>query len=459
MQQMVSSVASTVEKESNGDSFLNSVLAKRPNWRSDFHLKDWLPRVAIWLSAEQLDDWGSSQIDARPDHLPIPMTPTEEQRQQIETDFWNTASQDFTFGAANIGLGHRLAQLAYSYTCNVVPNRKQQLLHWDAAGLDGDNRAWHYLFDDSPVIMGVPAHLKQGPWGEHVNGTLNFINQRRNEMNTFGSEPSAQEFYQMLRAQLKQRVKDKIASFVEDYFPKDELVIGVHIRAGNGKDDNMGHFHNTHRGDWLEDLPAAIAMVRKQVRMIAYSIVDRMNVGGEIFSKDNIDSVLDGQYRIFLATESDKVLQEFQRQDPTVLALPQERVADGEGVAIFQTAACSNTSSPLECAVHTQESMLMDMMILGSSCDAVLATSYSNFMYTLPATLSMAEGRIFCESGRAALGGQYMLNEHQGEANILGDAGWWAHPPPNAMPIRCSQGGWAARDRANLNFPQDVGAS
>lgn len=82
----------------------------------------------------------------------------------------------------------------------------------------------------------------------------------------------------------------------------------------------------------------------------------------------------------------------------------------------------------------------MDAMIM-SSCDVALAESFSNWMYTLPATLRMAENKVFCESGRAQLG----VKGEKG--SILGPASWWAHPPPNTLPIRCYQGTWAARDR------------
>ena len=85
-----------------------------------------------------------------------------------------------------------------------------------------------------------------------------------------------------------------------------------------------------------------------------------------------------------------------------------------------------------------------------------MAESFSNFMYTVPASLMMAEGRIFCESGRAALGGRYILNDDHAKANVLGGERWWEHPPSDVMPVRCHQGGWAARDRLNFTVTQDV---
>ena len=246
---------------------------------------------------------------------------------------------------------------------------------------------------------------------------------------------------------------------MEANFPMDQLVIGVHIRAGNGKDDGQGHFDATRRGEWINnDLPAAVAMVRKHIRMIAYSILERFG-GGDYLAMHGYDPAIDGKYRIFLATDSERVLEEFRQQDPTVLSFQQDRVAEGEGVTIFRTASCENSNvTSIECALQTQESMLLDMLIL-SSCDALLAESFSNFMYSLPATLMMAEGRIFCESGRAALGGNYIMQDEElDKPNLLGKGGWWAHPPPDAMPVRCHQGGWAARDRYNLHVPSDVGS-
>mmetsp|Transcript_27312 Transcript_27312/g.41325 ORF Transcript_27312/g.41325 Transcript_27312/m.41325 type:complete len:204 (+) Transcript_27312:646-1257(+) len=194
-------------------------------------------------------------------------------------------------------------------------------------------------------------------------------------------------------------MKHKVADFIEENFPKDKLVIGVHIRAGYGKDDGNGHFDQTHRGEWInKNMTKAVSMVRKHIRMTAHSILDRFGDREKIsFDKDAYDAVLDDKYRIFLATDSTRVLKEFKRQDPNVLSLAQDRIKAGEGVTIFKTPACkdSNTTTT-ECALMAQEAMLLDLLIL-SSCDATLTESYSNFLYSLPATLMMAEGRIFCQ--------------------------------------------------------------
>jgi hypothetical protein len=225
----------------------------------------------------------------------------------------------------------------------------------------------------------------------------------------------------------------------------------VHIRSGNGIDDGANDFDKKKRGDWLHDLTAAITMVRKHARMVAYSLVDRYNQGaseGLDFDADSHVPDMDDQFQIFLATDSTVVLEEFRRQDPTVLFVPQERMKVGAGVPINKPLQCKNMTAT-ECSVHAEEAMFMDAMIM-SSCDVALAESFSNWMYTLPATLRLAEGRIFCESGRAALG----VRE---EDTIYGPSSWWAHPPPNTMPVRCYQGAWAARDRSNLLAVEDVG--
>ena len=160
--------------------------------------------------------------------------------------------------------------------------------------------------------------------------------------------------------------------------------------------------------------------------------------------------IIDDMYQVFLATDTEQVLAEFRRQDPSVLSLEQERPKDG--VAIFQSASCRKDSDPVECALATQENMLMDALLL-SSADVLLAESFSNFLYTLPASLALADGKIFCEAGRAALGGRYITQDDR-QASLMGDPQWWASPPPNVMPVRCQTSAWAARDRSNLfNFP------
>ena len=98
--------------------------------------------------------------------------------------------------------------------------------------------------------------------------------------------------------------------------------------------------------------------------------------------------------------------------------------------------------------------MLMDALLL-SSADVMLAESFSNFVYSIPATLALAEGRIFCEAGRAALGGRYITQDDK-QASLLGDPHWWASPPPNVMPVRCRTSAWAARDRTDLHSIPDV---
>lgn len=67
----------------------------------------------------------------------------------------------------------------------------------------------------------------------------------------FAKEPSAQEFYQLLRAQIRPAIKEKLANFMDEFWPRNKLVVAVHIRAGNGKDDGLGHFDLVNRGDWL----------------------------------------------------------------------------------------------------------------------------------------------------------------------------------------------------------------
>jgi hypothetical protein len=410
----------------------------------------------------------------------LPQSKREEEER--DTFFWTQiiSSTKFTFANANIGLGHRLAQLSYSYTCQVTPHRQQQLIHWVTGGLD-DNRGWHHLFQDSPVLAGVPPHwIKGAPSMDrfqdyrksknapvvacgdystyfplhctHGGGMCQgFKHPRDLWFLRFAKEPSAQEFYQLLRAQTQPWIKGKVANFMDEFWPGKKLVIGVHIRAGNGKDDGLGHFDLVKRGDWLaKDLPGAVNMVRQHVRLVAHSILDRYNMGGS-FAKYNIDK----HYQIFLATDTQKVIAEFQKQDPTVLSLSQRRPKDG--VAIFQTATCDNGEDQVQCALQTQESMLIDALLL-SSADVMLAESFSNYVYSMPATLALAEGRIFCEAGRAALGGRY-ITENDQQASMMGDPAWWAHPPPNVMPVRCQTSAWAARDRSNLHaFPDIMGS-
>lgn len=454
----------------------SAITARRPNWRKDYDLFNWLPK---WLESKEVDRWKMLLKEPTRDAYYKTWPQTTREEEERDSYFWThlVSSTKFSFANANIGLGHRLAQLSYSYICQVIPHRQQQLIHWVTGGLD-DNRGWHYLFQDSPALAGVPPHWTKGapsmdrfqayriannapvvacgdystyfPLDCTAGGSMcqGFKHPRDLWFLRFAKEPSAQEFYQLLRAQTQPRIKEKVAKFMDDFWPSNKLVIGIHIRAGNGKDDGLGHFDLVKRGDWLaNDLPGAVDMVRKHARLVAHSILDRYNMGGP-FSKHHLED----HYQIFLATDTQKVIDEFQKQDPTVLSLSQPRPKDG--VAIFQSATCVNDEDTVQCALQTQESMLIDALLL-SSTDVMLAESFSNYVYTLPATLALAEGRIFCEAGRAALGGRYITQDEQ-QASLMGDPSWWAHPPPNVMPVRCQTSAWAARDRSNLHAVPDI---
>ena len=455
----------------DGDQFnavLSEILLRRHDWKTDFEQTKWLPKWKKednpnWETQHQQQPWLSYYNSV----FPL----SQEEEATHDDLFWKkiVSNQNYTFANANIGLGHRLAQLSYSYLCQVVPYRQQQLIHWVTGGLD-DNRGWHHLFQDSPILAGVPLHWKKG------KPSLEAMEIHRNETSSsvsgcgdystyfplndcdmcrgfkhprdlwflrFAKEPSIQEFYRLLRAQVQPRIKQRVADFMKELFPNDKLVIGVHLRAGNGKDDGLGHFDLVKRGDWLNtDLPKAIQMVRQHARLVAHSILDRYNMG--------MGYDIDDMYRKFLATDTEQVLAEFRKQDPSVLSLDQERPNDG--VAIFQSADCAKDSDPVECALVTQENMLMDALLL-LSVDVLLAEIFSNFLYTLPASLALADGKIFCEAGRAALGGRYITQDDR-QASLMGDPQWWANPPPNVMPVRCQTSAWAARDRSNLfNFP------
>ncbi|CAJ1951780.1 unnamed protein product [Cylindrotheca closterium] len=474
-------------------SVLHDILARRPNWRRDFELEAWLPK------------WRRNNVEQRTvmtqQHQYYNSTfPLSQQEEATHDDFfWNhivvgnngkNGNNSFAFANANIGLGHRLAQLSYSWTCQIVPHQQQQLIHWVTGGLD-DNRGWHYLFQDSPVLAGVPRHWHKGkPSLEKIQAHREQHDESSSSSSSssssacqdystyfpldcdetckgfkhprdlwflrFAQEPSAQEFYQLLRAQTQPRIKERVARYMDHHWPSSKLVIGVHIRAGNGKDDGLGHFDLVQRGDWLaKDLPKAVTMIRQHIRMVASSVLDRYTtMGGGSYYKSNAnddnEAAIDNYYQVFLATDTEKVLAEFRKQDPSVLTLEQERPKDG--VAIFQSATCQKGSNPVDCALETQENMLVDALLL-SSADVLLAESFSNFLYSLPATLALAEGKIFCQAGRAALGGKYITQDDR-QASLLGDPKWWASPPPNVMPVRCQTSAWAARDRFNFhNFP------
>lgn len=377
-----SSVGDGYRKKNN--SIIKEILQRRPNWRDGFDdIRQWLP-AGFFNRTDILEEENDGSMRNRIDDL----SPKEEAN--IDRAFWESVSStgdgEYSFGTTpGMGLGHRLSVMSYAYLCNVIPNRRQLLVHWWGPELDDTNAAWSYLFRDSPLIRGVPTHWKEqdsqrkvnqhrketrttgffnpeepggifkncdclyGDFNIHYNfhcgrsskkkavdappQCLSYAYPRDLWLLRFAQEPSVQEFYLLLRAQLRRHMKQKVADFIEENFPKDKLVIGVHIRAGNGKDDGNGHFDQTHRGEWInKNMTKAVSMVRKHIRMTAHSILDRFGDSEKSgFDKDAYDAVLDDKYRIFLATDSTRVLKEFKRQDPNVLSLTQDRIKAGEG--------------------------------------------------------------------------------------------------------------------------------
>jgi hypothetical protein len=107
---------------------LSHILSQRPNWRRDYELQDWLP---LWLSKETVAQWKARRHDRNHQRaLDVEM------KLGRDDYFWKTMvdPRNFTFAIANNGFGHRLGNLAMSYLCNVVPNKRQQIIFWDTPG-------------------------------------------------------------------------------------------------------------------------------------------------------------------------------------------------------------------------------------------------------------------------------------------------------------------------------------
>ena len=506
----------------DSSSLSKNIFSKRPKWETGYPLEEWLP---TWLPDGTIDFWKSLANNETHWNILYNKDATTISNEERDAYFFDYITQltshhhrapmsPIAVAIANNGFGHRLLHLSLSYLCNIVPNQRLQLVFWDTPPIrKTDHKVWSELFDDSPVLHGVPWHwmhpqkyrsfdkiteyreLTNTTWGNYYPETAAMNPHGDSDAGDYNmyfdlkssgghcdnirvtadtwllriaSEPSVQEFYKLLRAQLKARIKKRIDDFMSDNFPTDKLVIGLHVRSGNGHDDGQGHFDKVERGTWLKNMTAAVLMMRKHVRYIAHSILDRyqdeddmVQLLGADLNQDQYDEILDGGYRIFIASDSQVVIDEFKRQhdESNIIALTQDRMASG--VPINTAMECNGSQNSFQCQLKAEEAMLIDAFLLGS-CDALLSESYSNFMYTLPATLTLAEGRIFCQSGRAALGGKYVYEGLGllGEAykdTLLGRGPWLDGPPPSdAMPVRCQQSSWAARDRFHLHESPDV---
>ena len=192
--------ANTRGKRQDGGKFhaknncIDEIISRRPNWSMGYDLRDWIPR---WLPEDAVKVWASSRHNET--HLRIlyggpelSLPTTDEEAASRDAYFWNYISRSggswadpsspFSVGMSITGIGHRLQHLTYSYMCNGVQNKRQLLVDWYVAEFSGDNRMWHALFEDSPVLVGLPPH-----WSQNKEEVFQKANEYRSKSGILGN--------------------------------------------------------------------------------------------------------------------------------------------------------------------------------------------------------------------------------------------------------------------------------
>ena len=151
-------------------------------------------------------------------------------------------------------------------------------------------------------------------------------------------------------------------------------LIGLHIRHGNGEGDFRAHFRHREIHDFESFMDQVVRVVARY--------------GARRFS---------GNYAVFLATDSVRVIDYLQRHLPLLITRPVWRPESGAGVD-FDHAYKNGTDHGIRSAADS----LIDMLLL-AKCDAVMITRFTSFAYQVRYTLEQPGAEFYDDQQFAAL--------------------------------------------------------
>lgn len=288
---------------------------------------------------------------------------------------------------ATRGLGHRLTRIASAYHLagRLGVGLRQEWgecpgANTGAVGVTDNVKIWDYLFGESEMLVERPSSthplrtesvssVSSSPLGSIANEVPGYKPYSTNKLRHGDLAKhlfdSSVIFYQQLRARFVQRHSSQLASFLRDNQWTDCLVLGLHVRTGNGEG---GEFDAKRRG--IADLDA---WAREATKTLA-GFLTRYG-----HSKPPV---------LFVATDAVNVvgmLVKYMRAANSavkVAALPQEREL-GTGVSYkVQDEHC----------LRAWSDQLMDNVLL-SLADIVITARYSSFAQSMPMTLLFAEAQ------------------------------------------------------------------
>jgi hypothetical protein len=169
--------------------------------------------------------------------------------------------------------------------------------------------------------------------------------------------------YGMLRP--RQAWHDEALDFYNSHM-RGRCLIGLHIRHGNGEGDFRQHFR--HR-----EILNVESFMDQVVRVV-------QRYGARRFGE---------KYAVFLATDSNRVIDYLTNQIPQLITRPVWRPEEGAGVD-FDHVYKNGTYSGIRSAAHA----LIDMLLL-AKCDAVMITRFTSFAYQVRYTLEKPGAEFF----------------------------------------------------------------
>jgi Nodulation protein Z (NodZ) len=177
-------------------------------------------------------------------------------------------------------------------------------------------------------------------------------------------------FYHQLRDRF--RGQTVVNQFRRDHFDN-KIVIGIHIRAGNGE---SGDFSDRNRT--IADLPKWLQSLAALIRTT------------------HLSSIRNGHKAvIFLATDTPSLESKLKVVLPEVdvVVWSQQRPSEGSGV-LFGVQGRVNIA--VESCLDNWEDAFIDMMLL-SYVDVLIAARPSSFTQALPMSLILSHDKTFCE--------------------------------------------------------------
>lgn len=332
----------------------------------------------------------------------------------VEEDISKSATKSSLDFVAQFGAGHRLNRMSMAHFVAEQMGVGFRIF-W---GVCLQKEIFKYLFGPKPLID-LNKVVSQGQFLLFTNivvpGPENIRRFGTNaSLECMCSSSSVQDkvqadvrLYRTMRDRF--RARDRIEAFRQSHFANASLVIGMHIRAGNGEQD---HFVEANRTIYNED------EWKRHVAEHVQSLATK-------WRRDAKDKERDISYTLrpvtlFIATDTPSMIQHFQRelQNDTIQVVEwiQERREDGGGVMF----GAQKLHQKGDKCLPGWEATLADMILL-SYADILVAPRSSSFTQTLPMSLAYADRQERLKSLESGSGSDFppAFCEMNGEATEM----------------------------------------